>query len=139
MTTIDGIQAVDTNVLLYSLDEFYPEKQRVARLLLVDNPVISTQNLSELLNVLTKRWKYPKLKAMQTADALLNSCRYVSIAQPTIQRAFELAQRYNFQLFDSLIVAAALEAGCAVLHSEDMQHGLVVEKQLRIHNPFSTT
>jgi predicted nucleic acid-binding protein len=139
MTTIDGAEAIDTNVLLCSLDEFYPEKQRIARLLLVGNPVISTQNLSELLNVLTKRWKYTKHKAMQTANTLLDSCRYVPIAQHTIQRAFELVHRYDFQLFDSLIVATALEAGCTVLYSEDMQHGLFVENQLRVLNPFLQT
>jgi predicted nucleic acid-binding protein len=39
-------------------------------------------------------------------------------------------------VFDGLVVAAALEAGCATLWSEDMQHGLVIDKRLKILNPF---
>lgn len=75
MTTIKVREAVDTNVLIYSLDEFSPAKQIVAKQVLIDAPVISTQNLSELLNVLTKRWKYPKPKAIQTTATPLKTCR----------------------------------------------------------------
>jgi predicted nucleic acid-binding protein len=53
-----------------------------------------------------------------------------------LQRAKGLIDRYDFQLFDSIIVASALEAGCDILYSEDLQHGLTVEKQLKIINPF---
>jgi predicted nucleic acid-binding protein len=136
MITINGLPAVDTNVLLYSLDEFSTGKQSVARRLLLDKPVISSQNLSEFLNVLTKRWKYSKQKAMQATDVLLATCRYVPTERSTVQRAFELVRRYDFQLFDSLVVAAALGAGCTKLYSEDMQHGLMVENQLLILDPF---
>jgi len=47
-----------------------------------------------------------------------------------------LIQRYDFSLFDSIIVASALEAECDILYSEDMQHGLRVEDRLTILNPF---
>ena len=40
--------------------------------------------------------------------------------------------------YDALIVAAALLAGCRTLHSEDMQHGQVVDGRLTIRNPFLT-
>ncbi|AOC54321.1 MAG: hypothetical protein IM503_05940 [Microcystis sp. M069S2] len=39
--------------------------------------------------------------------------------------------------FDSLILASALEAGCQILYSEDLQHGQRIENQLMIINPFS--
>jgi predicted nucleic acid-binding protein len=35
-----------------------------------------------------------------------------------------------------MIVASALNAGCDVLLSEDFQHGQLIERQLRIANPF---
>jgi predicted nucleic acid-binding protein len=110
MTTINGLPAVDTNVLLYSLDEFSPQKQAITKQLLLDRPVISSQNLSEFINVLTKRWKYSKQKAMQATNSLLATCRYVPTERGTIRHAFDLVRRYDFQLFDSLIVAPALEA-----------------------------
>jgi predicted nucleic acid-binding protein len=44
--------------------------------------------------------------------------------------------RYDFQVFDAIIVASALESGCQTLYSEDMQHEMKVSKQLSIINPF---
>jgi predicted nucleic acid-binding protein len=47
-----------------------------------------------------------------------------------------LAERYGFSVYDAMIVASALIAGCTTLWSEDMQDGLLIEGQLRIMNPF---
>ena len=47
-----------------------------------------------------------------------------------------MAERFRLSVYDGLIVAAALETGCDVLYSEDMHHGLVVDRRLRIENPF---
>ncbi|MDI9349472.1 MAG: PIN domain-containing protein [Candidatus Symbiobacter sp.] len=52
------------------------------------------------------------------------------------QRGIAIAERYKFSFYDSLIVAAALQAECATLYSEDMQHGQVIADQMRIINPF---
>jgi predicted nucleic acid-binding protein len=48
-----------------------------------------------------------------------------------------LAERYGFSVYDAMIVAAALLAGCTMLHTEDMQDGLLVEGHLRLANPFA--
>ncbi len=45
-------------------------------------------------------------------------------------------KQYQFQLFDAIIVASALESGCNTLYTEDLQHGQLIEGQLRISNPF---
>jgi len=47
-----------------------------------------------------------------------------------------LMLRYDFQIFDAIIVASALESGCQVLYSEDMQHNMKINGQLTIVNPF---
>jgi predicted nucleic acid-binding protein len=47
-----------------------------------------------------------------------------------------LAERYQYSYFDSLILASALEAGCQILYSEDLQDGQRIENQLMIVNPF---
>lgn len=39
-------------------------------------------------------------------------------------------------IYDSLIIATALEASCTTLYSEDMQHGQLIENKLLIINPF---
>jgi predicted nucleic acid-binding protein len=48
-----------------------------------------------------------------------------------------ISDRYGFSYWDSLIVAAALDAGCAVLYTEDLQNGQTIDSALRIINPFS--
>ena len=50
--------------------------------------------------------------------------------------ASELREAYSLSYWDSLIVATALEAGAAILYSEDMQDGLWINAQLQIINPF---
>jgi len=45
-------------------------------------------------------------------------------------------KQYQFQLFDSIIIASSLESGCETFFTEDLHHGLLIEKQLRICNPF---
>jgi predicted nucleic acid-binding protein len=52
------------------------------------------------------------------------------------ETAWKLQARYRFSYFDSLIIAAALAAGCSTLYSEDMQHGQVIAGRLTISNPF---
>ena len=52
-------------------------------------------------------------------------------------RGLELADRWELSVYDSMIVAAALHAGCDTLYSEDMRHGLVIDGRLTITNPFA--
>ena len=52
--------------------------------------------------------------------------------------ALRIAERYGYSIFDSCILASALEAGSDTLWSEDMQHGMVIDDRLRIANPFRT-
>ena len=60
----------------------------------------------------------------------------VSVDLSTYMKANMLRMRYNQSFWDSLIVASALESGCAVLYTEDMQDGQVIEEKLKIVNPF---
>ena len=46
------------------------------------------------------------------------------------------SEKYDFQVFDGIIIAAALEADCDILYSEDMQDGQIIEDKLKIVNPF---
>jgi len=47
-----------------------------------------------------------------------------------------LAERYAFSTYDAMIAASAMLSGCDTLWSEDLQHGMAVDDQLRIVNPF---
>lgn len=50
--------------------------------------------------------------------------------------ATKIMTKYDLQLFDAIIIASALESGCSILYSEDMNDGQIIEKNLKIINPF---
>jgi len=117
----------DTNVVLYLLDDG-PKADR-AEVILGQGPRISVQVLNEsLVNCRRKAGL-----SWEEAAAFLEGVR--ALCPVDVGRA--LAERYGFSIYDAMIVASALVAGCTTLWSEDMQDGLLVEGQLRIVNPFA--
>jgi hypothetical protein len=50
--------------------------------------------------------------------------------------ACQIAEKYQFSFYDSLIIASALKCDCYTLYSEDLQHGQIIEDKLKIINPF---
>jgi predicted nucleic acid-binding protein len=73
--------------------------------------------------------------------ALLDTLRGLLTVHPLTVEIHEtglrLAERYGFSIYDAMIVASALDAGCDTLWSEDMQHGMVLDEGLRIASPFA--
>jgi predicted nucleic acid-binding protein len=53
-----------------------------------------------------------------------------------ILKSWEIREKHKYSIWDSLIIASALENGCKILYSEDMHHNHLIEKKLRIINPF---
>jgi predicted nucleic acid-binding protein len=128
--------AVDTNIMLYALDEFYPAKQKIAIDVLADHPYFCSQNLSEFINVCLRRRKLPKTDVGKLIITYLQQCRYIPVSEQMLTKSLDIMTAYDFQLFDSIIVAAALDTGCTTLYSEDMHDGQLIDKQLKIVNPF---
>lgn len=127
----------DSNIFLYLFDKDGPKKE-VAAIQLASNPVISTQVVAENMNVLFKKFsdRVTPEEIEAHKDNLLRDCTVVSVTVAVIKTAFDIKTRYSLQWYDSMIIAAAIEAGCSVLYSEDMQHGLVIDKTLTVLNPF---
>jgi len=130
--------ALDTNILVYCHSSDEPDKQKVAMDFFDLYPVISTQVVSEYLNVVKRKLKLSKDEIMDVCLQNIELCVLQPVSITTLKYARNLIDRYDFQLFDSIVVASALEANCDVLYSEDMNHGLVVENRLTILNPFAT-
>ena len=128
--------AVDTNILVYLYDASDDRKRQISESLLITSPVVSSQVISEFLNTAKRTLKLPKNEILTKAIQLFNKCEIIPINQTTLEKALVLIQRYDFQLFDSLIVASALQAGCTFLYSEDLQHNQFIDNRLRIINPF---
>ncbi len=133
---------LDSNVLVYAFDTRDPRRNTIASALLAQaqregSAVISHQVVQETLNVLTRKL-VPRLSAADARDTLTDVLAPLWRVQPSpalYARALALQERYTFSFHDSLIVAAALEAGCRRLLTEDLQHDQQIDG-LTIQNPF---
>jgi predicted nucleic acid-binding protein len=125
----------DTNVLVY-LASGDPAKADRAEAMIAGGGGISVQNLDELANVARRKIGM----SWQDTHAFLSLLRGLLNVHPvsveTHQTGLALAERYQLSIYDSMIAASALQAGCDTLWSEDMQHGMVIDGRLRIVNPF---
>jgi predicted nucleic acid-binding protein len=128
--------AVDTNIILYLRDMDSPEKLKKANDLIDFSPVVSSQVISEYLNASKRLLRLPKEQILDICLDDLEGCNIQPVTLPTLRLARELIPIYDFQLFDGIIVASSLEAGCEILYSEDFQHNQLIENRLRIINPF---
>lgn len=125
----------DTNVLIYVVSGD-AAKAETAALLLQDGGTISVQVLNEIVNVLRRKLHRSWLRTHDFLT-LVRACLLVRpVTVATHDAGLEIAERYGLSIYDSMIVAAALDAECDTLWSEDMQHGLVVAGRLRVVNPF---
>lgn len=125
----------DTNVLLYLLSTEVSLSRRADEFFLVGG-TISVQVLNELTNVARKKHQLELTAIRPLLAAIRNAFDVVSVTEAIHNRGLDLIDRYRFSTYDAMIVAAALECGCDVLLSEDMQHGMVVDGRLTIVNPF---
>ncbi len=126
----------DTNVAIYTLDDDKQTRQQ-ALAVMRRHPVISTQVVNEFLNVLLSKRKLERAAAYRLARVLMRRCEVVSVTPEMVDQAMTLGERYQLGHWDSIIVSAALNAGCNTLYSEDMQDGQVFESRLTVKNPFA--
>lgn len=128
---------LDTNILLYTLAEG-DRRQAMAVRTLERGGIVSVQVLNEFASAAHRKLK---MSWPEIATALTELRTLCATPRPMTVRTHDLgmtlAQKNGFEVYDAMIVAAALEAGCDTLLSDDFQSGLVVDNRLTIRNPFS--
>ena len=128
----------DTNIVIYAFREEDPRCE-VARVLLATGGVISVQVLNELVAVLRRKLNLSWEQVTEAIGAVRTLCpTIISLTTDTHESALKIAVRYGYRIYDSLIIAAALESRCKLLYSEDMHDGQAIE-DLTIRNPFTTS
>ena len=95
--------------------------------------------LNEITNVSLRKLGMSWAEINQFLAPIRSLCIIESLTVETHNRGREVAERYGLSVYDSMIASAALIAGCTTLYSDGMQHGLLVDKQLRMVNPFKAT
>lgn len=125
----------DTSVLLYLFSADAAKADTIEKLL-AKRGVISVQVLSEYTSVCRRKLGMPWNELREALDSIRGLCRVEALTEQTHNVAFEVAARYDLSWYDAMIVGAALLAECSVLYSEDMHHGLRVQRALKVVNPF---
>lgn len=124
----------DSNILVYAFSTDIRRERALTTI--ADGGVISAQVLNEFTNVLRKKQR----QGWPVIEAAVQSIRFrfpdvAPLTAETHATALALARDHTLAFYDALIVAAAIEAGCETLYSEDMQHGHSISG-LTIVNPF---
>lgn len=125
----------DTNVLLYLLSGD-DAKADCAEEALASGGVISVQVLNEFASVAARKLKMSIAEIREVLTTIRAVCKVVPISEETHDKGLELSERYELSIYDAMIVASALLAGCKALLSEDMQDGQIIDGSLEIRNPF---
>ena len=133
---------IDTNVLVYSFDKTSKIKQRKAQKLISaalsdSSGIISYQVLQEFINLATRKFKssFSPGDTRKYLDEVLEPMCAVHSSIGLYFRAVRIQEESRFSFYDSLIVAGAMEGGCRILYTEDLQHGQKLAG-LEIRNPF---
>ena len=121
---------LDTNIFVYSRDDRYPEKKKTAVELIRNavarrTGVVSYQVVQEFFNVVLCKANPPMRNddAQQYLATVFRPLLAVHSSAALISEAIRIEGRHRLSWYDSLIVAAAIEAKCQILYSEDLQHG----------------
>ncbi|MCF7985979.1 MAG: PIN domain-containing protein [Methylovulum sp.] len=88
--------------------------------------VISAQVLNEFANVLIKH-RVADIDIQLVIDAIAENSLVAPVSFHTVQDALRIKSRWQFSYRDSLIIASALENGCTILFTEDLQHNQVID------------
>jgi predicted nucleic acid-binding protein len=125
----------DTNVLVYAFSDRDPRRD-IALGLLLAGGTIGVQTLNEFVNVVTGKLKMPWPDAILRLETIQKLCQpAIPMTLSVHRRGLDIAQASGYHIYDSLMLAAALEASCTVFYSEDMHDGQAIEN-LTIRNPF---
>lgn len=126
---------IDTNVAVYAMLGG-PKAPRALEVL--SGATINVQVLNEFTNVCLRNLHYDRRTIDQlVAEIRAEVVRIEPVTEATHDLAREIVFRYQLGFYDSALLAAALLADCETFYSEDLQHGLMIERQLTIINPFA--
>ena len=131
---------LDSNILVYFVDEHDSKKQKIAEKLIKNSVemktgVLSTQSLQEFYSVVTRKSLCSKEQAKIIVEKFRNTLPITQISVSHILKAIDISIQTQFSFWDSLIISAAHSSGCVIVYSEDMSHNQIVNG-VKIINPF---
>ena len=126
----------DTTILIYSIRETDP-RAAVSEELLAGGGHINVQVLNEFAAVARRKLKMSWTEISASLDSIRRLCQPATPLTVRVhEAALKIAADTGYHIYDALILAAALDAGCDTLYSEDMQDGQRIGT-ITIRNPFA--
>ena len=124
----------DSNVLIYLVSND-AAKSSAAASSLSDGGTVSIQVLDEFASVAIRKLRKSMPETRAALAGIRAVCTIVATGIENHEHGLDIAERYKYSVYDSMIVAAALQAGCSTFFTEDLQHGQKIGP-LTIRNPF---
>lgn len=131
---------IDTNIWVYLYSD--TAKSIVVKQIIETNfedIVISTQVMTELYNVLVKKNFKTRIEASQIINEISQNFTVCGINPEMVIKASEISIKFQYSIYDSLIIAAALINQCNIVYTEDLQHNQTIDQKIKIINPFKQT
>ena len=128
---------IDSNVLIYAYSDEERKRGKALDIIKMNESIISIQVINEFVNVVKKKFNKENdeiLEALQEIEQQL--VIWDNFNLHLTKKAINLNEIYKYSYYDCLIIAAALEADCSILYTEDMHHDQLIEDKLRITKPF---
>ncbi len=133
--------ALDTNVLVYAegvngaamQDSALDLIERLPR----ESAVVPVQALGELFHVLVRKAKRRRTAVRASVLAWSDAYSTCGTSPSVLLSAMELASTHGLAIWDAVVLAAAADAGCRLLLSEDLQEGFTWQG-VTVTNPFAT-
>jgi predicted nucleic acid-binding protein len=124
----------DTTILVYAQQG--GRKADRARALFAGGGKLSVQVLNEFTAVSRRKQQRDWREiAEAVSDVLTMVDPPLALTLDLHAAARALAEDHRLSFFEALIIASAIEAGCDILYSEDMQHGRTIGGLATV-NPF---
>jgi predicted nucleic acid-binding protein len=129
---------IDTNVFIYLYSEDEMEKQKISQMAIDKyDCVISTQVLNEFSNVCIGKLKKPTEEVELAIDEMIEQCVLLTLEKETVKLALKIHKEFEYNYFDCLMIASALNSDCKYLITEDLSDGQRIYDKLTIVNIYS--
>ena len=138
------MNAIDTNVFVYSADHNEPAKKAVAEKLLIElansaqPTIVPRQVVAEFLCCLRRWQSKERVSQADVSETIKRMMRLFPVAMPslaTVDRSLYLIERYQISHWDRMLLAACIDAGVNTLYSEDLQDDMI-DDSVKVVNPF---
>ena len=127
---------IDSNILFYAFGKQDNSKSRIAREIITECNIISLQAINETVFVLKRKFNFSVKDLQEIIQFFKEKYIVKNIDIHILETAMVIMDKYQYSLWDSMMLASALENKCTEIYSEDMQHNQTIEDKLRIINPF---